>query len=144
MTTHPSCPTTSNQLTRKKDSSKCNTNQRSRIQDHANKRKEKKRREKRKIKIEGGGERLVHVSTPRLNLFLWQRCNPKTPFDHTRHGLERVLGAGIDQTEEILHDSSRGAMSLEVNQRLASLVVDLSWLLRIVGEVVDVKTCFIS
>ena len=32
-------------------------------------------------------------------------------------------------------------MTLEVNQRLASLAIDLSWLLRVVREVVNVKAC---
>lgn len=85
--------------------------------------------------------RSIQPPTPSLNLLLRQRCDPKAPFNHTLHGLERVLGARINQTKEILDDASRRAMTLEVDQRFAGPGADLGWLLRVVGEVVDVEAC---
>jgi len=52
----------------------------------------------------------------RLNFIFGEACNPEAPFDDTLNGLETVLGAGVDQPEQALDNTSGGAVSFKVNQ----------------------------
>lgn len=94
----------------------------------------------------GRGERerekgLIKITTPRLNLLLRQRSNPKTPFNDPLNRLKTILGTRINQPKEILDDSSRRAIPLKVDERLSGLGRDLSWFLGVIGEVVDIEAC---
>lgn len=76
----------------------------------------------------------------RLNLIFGEACNPEAPLDDTLDRLEAVLGAGVDQSEQALNNTSSGAVSFKVNQQTSLTSRDLGWLLGIISKVMYIET----
>ena len=90
---------------------------------------------------EGRERGSIKITTPRLNLLLRQRSNPKTPFNDSLNRLKAILGTCINQPKEVLNDPSRRAISLKVDEWLSALGRDLAWFLGVVGEVMNIEAC---
>lgn len=61
-------------------------------------------------------ERLFKCFAAGLNFFLGETSNPQAPFDDALHGHKLVFCTSVNETEEALNDSCRGAIALEVNK----------------------------
>lgn len=73
-----------------------------------------------------------------LNLLFGKTGNPQASFNDPLDGLELILCAGIDQTEQALDDARCCAVALEVDQKATVITADLSRLLGIIGKIMDI------
>lgn len=73
-----------------------------------------------------------------LNVLFRKTSNPQAPFDNPLHGLEPVLCTGFNQAQQAFDDTRCCPITLEVHQKTTVITADLSRLLGIIGEIVDV------
>lgn len=80
----------------------------------------------------------LDLLAPSLNLLFRKRSNPQAPFYDALHRFESVLGAGVDQTKQVLDNAGGRTVALKVDEKTASATRDLGWLLRIIREIMNV------
>ncbi len=90
-------------------------------------------------KTEYPDDPLLQLLALRPNHLIAQTRHPETPLNGAIHRLELILSTRINEPQQALHNTSRRAIALEIDQRHALPGArNLARLLRVVGQVVDV------
>lgn len=79
-----------------------------------------------------------------MYLFVTERSQPKTFAENVGFGLERIFGAGLEQTQEVLDNSGGRVVAVKVDEAFAVdwRCINECRLLRVVDEVTGVNACW--